>query len=313
VAKKPTLDDVGNVLNSATTINTNNQRIEEAFDNTLSRDGSTPNQMEADLDLNNNNVLNVGSLATDALVLNGENVTTDNITSITFPNWRGDWVTSTEYSVNDFAQEGGNTYICVQTHTSGVFSTDLAAGRWELMASKGNDGADGEDGADGSFPNITELDDVVIGANTPSTGDFTNVTISGTLEVTGAVTASFTPTVNGHLANKEYVDGQVATRRTNAQNDAEFLAQSDYEPLGEGQTWQIVARTATVSYQTTTVRTTVFVAKTGTFGGSIQVSTNNATWVNVCSGTSSSVDIGIPIPPNYYYRSTTSITAAELR
>ena len=34
--------------------------IEAAFDNTLSRDGSLPNSMEADLDLNGNLILNVG-------------------------------------------------------------------------------------------------------------------------------------------------------------------------------------------------------------------------------------------------------------
>lgn len=62
MAKKPTLSDVGNILTSATTINNNNDAIEEAFENTLSLDGSSPNQMGADIDLNGNDLINVGTI-----------------------------------------------------------------------------------------------------------------------------------------------------------------------------------------------------------------------------------------------------------
>lgn len=40
-------------------LNTNFSRITSAFDNTLSRDGSSPNAMEADLDMNSNRILNL--------------------------------------------------------------------------------------------------------------------------------------------------------------------------------------------------------------------------------------------------------------
>ena len=60
--KSPSLSDVGNILNSTTVINSNNDAIIEAFKNTLSRDGSDPNHMEADLDLNGNDLINVGVL-----------------------------------------------------------------------------------------------------------------------------------------------------------------------------------------------------------------------------------------------------------
>lgn len=66
MAKKPTLSDITNVYTSAPTTNSNNSLIEQAFENTVSRDGSGPNQMEADLDLNHHNLLNVDVLkATD--------------------------------------------------------------------------------------------------------------------------------------------------------------------------------------------------------------------------------------------------------
>lgn len=59
MAKRPTLTDVTSGFGTAAVINDNNAEIETAFDNTLSRDGSSPNQMESDLDMNNNRVLNL--------------------------------------------------------------------------------------------------------------------------------------------------------------------------------------------------------------------------------------------------------------
>lgn len=61
----------GNPQSAATTINTNNDRIEAALENTLSRDGTSPNQMLSDIDLNNNDLLNVKVLDTDSLILSG--------------------------------------------------------------------------------------------------------------------------------------------------------------------------------------------------------------------------------------------------
>lgn len=72
---KLTLADVTNILgnptSAANTINNNNTLIETALENTLSRDGSTPNLMNSDIDLNNNDVLNVGTLDADRLMLDG--------------------------------------------------------------------------------------------------------------------------------------------------------------------------------------------------------------------------------------------------
>ena len=43
---------------------------------------------------------------------------------------RGAWLTATAYAVRDVVTNSGSTYICVTAHTSGVFATDLAAGKW---------------------------------------------------------------------------------------------------------------------------------------------------------------------------------------
>lgn len=76
---KVNLGDVSNILgnpnSAAGTLNQNNTIVEQAFEKTLSRDGTSPNQMEADLDLNHNDLLNVKTVATENLVLDGKIVT----------------------------------------------------------------------------------------------------------------------------------------------------------------------------------------------------------------------------------------------
>ena len=49
--------------------------------------------------------------------------------------WKGTWSTAYGYIVDDVIQYNGKTYICVVSHTSGTFSTDLANAtpRWNLM------------------------------------------------------------------------------------------------------------------------------------------------------------------------------------
>lgn len=49
-------------------------------------------------------------------------------------NYRGPWVTLAEYTIRDIVRTtNGNYYFCVVSHTSGTFSTDLAAGNWVLL------------------------------------------------------------------------------------------------------------------------------------------------------------------------------------
>lgn len=46
---------------------------------------------------------------------------------------RGAWLTASAYAVKDVVTQSGNTYICAEAHTSGVFATDLAAVKWILV------------------------------------------------------------------------------------------------------------------------------------------------------------------------------------
>lgn len=65
---KLTLTDISNLQNETSVVNVfnnNNALIETALENTLSRDGTTPNTMGADLDMNSNQIINLPAATTD--------------------------------------------------------------------------------------------------------------------------------------------------------------------------------------------------------------------------------------------------------
>lgn len=67
MAKKPSVSTVSSGYQGTTTINNNFSNLRDGFDNTLSLDGSTPNAMQADLDLNSNDIINVNTIDTNTL------------------------------------------------------------------------------------------------------------------------------------------------------------------------------------------------------------------------------------------------------
>ena len=71
MAKKPTVTTVTSGHTSATTINSNFQSVRDAFDNFLSLDGATPNDMAADLNMDGNDILNAGSVQADFFNIGG--------------------------------------------------------------------------------------------------------------------------------------------------------------------------------------------------------------------------------------------------
>ena len=71
MAKTATINTISSGYASQTQLNENFININTALNNTLSRDGSLPNAMNADLDLNNNDLLNVKAIYVDGVnVLN---------------------------------------------------------------------------------------------------------------------------------------------------------------------------------------------------------------------------------------------------
>jgi hypothetical protein len=74
MAKKPTITTIASGYYSRQALNNNFTALKDAFDNTVSRDGSTPNTMTADFDLNNNDILNAGVVNAVDVVVAGNSV-----------------------------------------------------------------------------------------------------------------------------------------------------------------------------------------------------------------------------------------------
>lgn len=183
---KLTLTDVASGYASTTAVNANNALIEAAFENTLSRDGTSPNQMGANLDMNGYLILNQA-----------------NPVAISGFEWNGDWATATVYAVGDIVYESstGAAYICVVAHTSGTFATDLAAVKWQVFASA-------------SLP-----------PQTAQAAKFlqTNGT-AASWEVPEASEVSFTPSGTGAVATTVEAKLRQLPQASNYSTNADFLA-----------------------------------------------------------------------------------------
>lgn len=84
---KLTTTDISNITGAESTaianINNNFAAVETAMENTLSLDGTSPNQMGADLDMNDNDILNVNAIDVVSLTVNGVDV--NDIVGVTGP------------------------------------------------------------------------------------------------------------------------------------------------------------------------------------------------------------------------------------
>lgn len=124
MAKRPTINTLANTASPTylTQLNQNFTNIRDQFDNTLSLDGSTPNAMNADLDLNGNDLLNAGSVNTATLRIGGQMVSPSETVVVdsvavkkefdTVALLLADTGTYTNYAAGDYFRvaDGGFTY-----------------------------------------------------------------------------------------------------------------------------------------------------------------------------------------------------------
>ena len=159
---KLTLNDITSGYASVDTLNSNFTAIETALENTLSRDGTTPNSMSADLDMNGRGILNATSVmvngvnlatlttvATAAAASAAAALVSENNAEVSETNaaasasiiadWEyvGGWAHPNNYVKNQIVYNAtlGDSYICLISHpTSANFATDYGLGRWGLLA-----------------------------------------------------------------------------------------------------------------------------------------------------------------------------------
>lgn len=78
--------DIGSFVQSTVdTINQNFAAVEVAMEKTLSRDGTAPNQMGADLDMNSNDILNVNSIDVNSIIVDGDEIDLVNLNDRLLP------------------------------------------------------------------------------------------------------------------------------------------------------------------------------------------------------------------------------------
>lgn len=221
---KVDLNDISGGFASVDALNANFQLIEEALDNTLSRDGSTPNQMEADLDMNGYKVLNMGvDFGEEGFI------------------YKGNWAGSTAYDKNNLvyvtvaqsATYGGSTYIATADHTSsGSFDTDIA--NWSLLALRGATGASGAGSGDVVGPGISVDGNLVLFDNT--TGDLladSGIAPASLATVTALNLKANSTDVSAALALKAPLDSPAFT--TSATLDGDALATEAYVDANLGE------------------------------------------------------------------------------
>ena len=87
MAKQPDITVVSSGFYSTATINANFEAVQEAFDNVISRDGSSPNTMSADLDMNSNGILNASSVHSSRFYRNGVELVPSGLISVEYENY----------------------------------------------------------------------------------------------------------------------------------------------------------------------------------------------------------------------------------
>lgn len=205
---KITLGNVGSIQQNPTTaqseINTNFSTIQTAMDNTLSRDGTAPNQMGASLDMNSNTILNLPTPADnfspvrliDVSTLNGAG--TINVSPLPAAGTTGQILAKN--SNTDYDVIWSNPAAALITGTSGV------SGGISGQVLFNNAGILGGTSA----PTLTSL------IGNPATGA-NNLAINTTQNFTGTMTPGAPGFQNLILINTDTADG------SGSQNDGTLL------------------------------------------------------------------------------------------
>lgn len=193
----------GNESSATATINANNQAIEDAIEQTLSRDGTSPNEMNSDFDMNGYDVLNAGVVNAEEVYVDGQNISEfvgeqgpPGPAGATGPAGQdGDDGIAATIAVGTVTTgaAGSNVIITnVGTSTAAEFNFTIPRGDTGAQGIQGIQGPPGDDGADGTVASVVAGTGISVDATDPANpiisatgaglvdGDYGDITVSGT-------------------------------------------------------------------------------------------------------------------------------------
>jgi hypothetical protein len=143
---------------------------------------------------------------------------------------RGAWITALPYAVSDVISHGTATYVCPVAHTAGVFTTDLAAGRWILIFdSAGTTPGDGT---------VTPAKLAPGSVTTPAIG-FTDLDLAGRVRGQSGVQAGTAPA--GQVLHAKLDTGSVLARVERKTDDQGAVG---YRIVGVSVSWDLCMASA---------------------------------------------------------------------
>lgn len=163
-------------------INNNFLAIENALQDGLSRSGITPNVMQADLDMNSNDVINIGITDTDRLIVNGVEII-GSVLQLGYAGWSPVFALITDTTrrvlqLVDWAGGGGTKPTAfINQYIGATGFTSVLANAVDIRGAQGASGA-----GSGDMLAAQNLNDVV----SKSTA-FANIKQTGTSSVTGVL------------------------------------------------------------------------------------------------------------------------------
>ncbi len=212
-----------------TVIDNNFTNIQTALQNALSRNGTLPNSMEADIDMDSNDLLNVGDINTERLFVNGEEFVAGDVTAVGDRGWSPSFAVVTDgarrvLQLTGYVGGGGTP----PTTNVGRY---VGATQMELLIANGVDirGAQGATGAGtGDMLAAQNLNDVV---SKPTA--FSNIKQAATTSATGVVElATNAEAIAGVDTTRAITPSTLAATLATVPSPAEVLLASGDIPTG---------------------------------------------------------------------------------
>ena len=203
MAKKPTVTTISSGHYSTTALNQNFESIRDKFEEFLSLNGDTPNSLNADVDMNSNDLLNVKSLSTTSLLLNGQEITPVSAVEGSFKNI----LTSITPAITDTTLVVGDVVVTAD----GQFWDVVAAGTYTADNESVYDltGISGQVASRGKFTQIARTLTELAAVDTASRETAYLSLVGREGEFTKVLTASYSALITADTENGMFVTSTV--------------------------------------------------------------------------------------------------------